>query len=330
MIVWGGISQRCPPISLCGDGFSYDPGADTWAPLPSLGAPTARKMHTAVWASDRMVVWGGAVDTVNHDYTTASGAVFDPTGNVWTATDLPAAPAGRELHTAIWTGKEMIVWGGQAAPAGVFIVFGDGGRLAMPSGTWSAVNMTNSPVPRTWHTAVWTGSRMLVWGGVSAIDVELADGGSYDPATDSWSPISGLGAPAPRHAATAVWTGTEMAIWGGLGCGGSYCGDGALYDPATDRWRPIATSGAPAARAGPSGLWTGDALIVWGGGARSAVGNGGVYRPDAGVWAATGSLVGFSPRSNHSAVWAGTAMLIWGGRAGDPSLPLGDGAAYTP
>src|SRR5439155_16237430 len=34
------------------------------------------------------------------------------TDDTWTATTTSNAPAGRELHTAIWTGSEMIVWGG--------------------------------------------------------------------------------------------------------------------------------------------------------------------------------------------------------------------------
>jgi N-acetylneuraminic acid mutarotase len=330
MIVWGGVSQRCLPLALCGDGASYIPDSDTWNPTTTTGAPASRSQHSAVWASDRMVVWGGAIETVNHDNTTASGGVYDPTNDAWSDTPIAGAPASREIHTAIWTGSEMIVWGGQAAPGGDFVVFGDGGRLDPAAGQWRPVSALNAPAPRTWHTAVWTGSRMLVWGGVSSLGVEMADGGSYDPVTDAWTPVSRLGAPGARHAATAVWTGSEMAIWGGLGCGGSYCGDGALYDPATDAWRAMVGTGAPGARDGATGVWTGAAIVVWGGGGSSVVRDGGLYHPDSKTWESTGNLPGFSPRSNHAAVWTGNAMLIWGGVAGDPGLPLGDGAAYSP
>src|SRR4030095_6732493 len=38
-----------------------------------------------------------------------------------------------------------------------------------PSGciddSWTATNTTNAPTGRFWHTAVWTGSEMIVWGG---------------------------------------------------------------------------------------------------------------------------------------------------------------------
>ena len=47
---------------------------------------------------------------------------FDPlasqvtaAANSWTATTTTSAPSGRELHTAVWTGTQMIVWGGYNA-----------------------------------------------------------------------------------------------------------------------------------------------------------------------------------------------------------------------
>ena len=41
-----------------------------------------------------------------------TGARYNPTTDSWTATSTTSAPAGRYLHTAAWTGSEMIVWGG--------------------------------------------------------------------------------------------------------------------------------------------------------------------------------------------------------------------------
>jgi len=42
----------------------------------------------------------------------------------------------------------------------------------------------NAPTPRDTHKAVWTGSRMLIWGGRYASGPKL--GGSYDPVADTW------------------------------------------------------------------------------------------------------------------------------------------------
>ena len=34
------------------------------------------------------------------------------TDDMWTPTSVANAPVGRELQTAVWTGSEMIIWGG--------------------------------------------------------------------------------------------------------------------------------------------------------------------------------------------------------------------------
>src|SRR5438046_851208 len=73
----------------------------------------------------------------------------------------------------------------------------------------------DAPSPRGRHTVVWTGNKMLVWGGSSGSGKFYNDGGVYDPAANSWGAIPTNGAPGPRFAHTAVWTGTEMIVWGG-------------------------------------------------------------------------------------------------------------------
>src|SRR5205814_9067748 len=41
-----------------------------------------------------------------------TGGRYNPGTDSWTATTTTGAPAGRELHKAVWTGSQMIVWGG--------------------------------------------------------------------------------------------------------------------------------------------------------------------------------------------------------------------------
>ena len=71
---------------------------------------------------------------------------------------------------------------------------------------------------RTAHTAVWTGSEMIVWGG-SADSGPLNDGSRYNPVANNWTAVNTSSAPAARSAHTAVWTGSEMIVWGGAGNG---------------------------------------------------------------------------------------------------------------
>src|SRR5436190_19003045 len=104
----------------------------------------------------------------------------------------------------------MAVWG--AAGCSCLVI---GSRWDHPSAdTWPATAM-GAPEARYYHTAVWTGSRMVVWGGYNQFGTYLNSGGRYDPSTDSWTPTNTIGAPAARYYHTAVWSGTRMIIWGG-------------------------------------------------------------------------------------------------------------------
>ena len=91
---------------------------------------------------------------------TNTGGVYDPLTDRWQPTSTgPGLPQHRANHTAVWTGTEMIVWGGESnsSPA-----LNSGGRYDPESDTWAPVSTgPGAPVKRTFHTAVWTGSRMM-------------------------------------------------------------------------------------------------------------------------------------------------------------------------
>ena len=98
--------------------------------------------------------------------------------------------------------------------------------------TWSAT--AGPPDGRQHHTAIWTGSEMIVWGGEVYTHLSFASGGRYNPSTDTWTITSAINAPAARAYHTAIWTGTEMIVWGG---GVSdLLNTGGRYDPGTDTW----------------------------------------------------------------------------------------------
>jgi uncharacterized protein YggT (Ycf19 family) len=120
-----------------------------------------------------MVVWGGFVfDGSGHFLNT--GGRYNPGTDSWTATSLTNAPSARGDFTAVWTGSEMIVWGG--ASNGVFL--NTGGRYNPGTDSWTATSTTNAPAGRFAHTAVWTGSEMMVWSGVGSSGF-LNTGGRY-------------------------------------------------------------------------------------------------------------------------------------------------------
>src|SRR5436309_8108189 len=88
-----------------------------------------------------------------------------------------------------------------------------------PDNTWDNGSLDDLPDPREYHTAVWTGTLLIVWGGFNGSHL-LNTGSRYDPLTDIWASTSTSGAPTERQNHTAVWTGSVMVIWGGQQSGG--------------------------------------------------------------------------------------------------------------
>ena len=94
----------------------------------------------------------------------------------------------------------------------------DAGDPPCTDNTWTATTTSNAPSARADHTAVWTGSEMIVWGG-GILGTSFNTGGRYNPSTDSWTATSTTNAPSARGIHTAVWTGSEMIVWGGSDVG---------------------------------------------------------------------------------------------------------------
>jgi hypothetical protein len=194
---------------------------------------------------------------------------------------------------------------------------------------WSALEVGGAPSPRHQHTAVWTGSSMIVWGGTNGTSF-MDSGGRYDPVNDSWTPTSTLSAPTPRSKHTAVWTGSRMLVWGGTSATGAVR-SGALYDPTADTWSPISELNAPGTRFDHTAVWTGSMMIVWGGNnGFGAWDTGGRYDPVADVWSPVAETFATpTARSRHAAVFAGTMMIVHGGM-NDAGGALSDLYRYSP
>ena len=240
MIVWGGDGGGGTGNQLTGG--RYSPSTDAWT-ATSIGAnvPTARLGHTAVWAGNRMIVWGGTTGTLNNG-TLNTGGLYDPSSDTWTPTSTASnVPAVRWVHTAIWTGNKMIVWGGYNGSHAT-TPMNTGGVYDPASNTWTPTSTgLGVPSARGGHTAVWTGTEMIVWGGSPDLSTTTTKTGSrYNPSNDAWAPTS-TPASEPRGTAghAAAWTGQEMLIWGNvngdfqqLNTGGRYCADSCAV-PAT-------------------------------------------------------------------------------------------------
>jgi N-acetylneuraminic acid mutarotase len=343
MIVWGGYNG-----SYLDSGGVYNPGDDSWTTLTTSGSPpTARQKHVAVWTGDRMIVWGGDAGAASF----STGSMWDREDDTWVAVDTASAPSARSQFSAVWTGAQMIVWGGcgtcydntiygyahNASAIGVTNTGGAFDPYADADGAWSSVSTTSAPAARYQHTAVWTGSRMIIWGGsegYSASTPQYANtGGIYDPANDRWTATQTTSAPSERSFHVAAWTGYRMIVWGGYYDGPTYYDNGSLLSlndrPNADSWIATTNSSAPSAREGHSAIWTGYEMIVWGGEASgTAVNTGSMYDPVSDSWAAVTTTSAPSARYDHTSVWTGSEMLVWGGT--DGSTYYDTGGLYDP
>ena len=312
-------------------GGRYDPSTDHWTPVAPDDESAVRQQATVVWTGRLAIIWGGFARYASHFYYLNTGRRYDPWNDAWTPTSTSSPASQRTAFTTVWTGSQMIVWGGTAAIPQANAL-GTGGAYDPTTDNWMALSTDSAPEPRTSHSAVWAGNEMLVWGG-SGLSGLLGSGSRYDPNTDIWRPISDENAPSPRYDHAAGWTGTRMVVWGGAGGSSISLQSGGVFDPATDQWAPTSLVNAPVGRQRPTVVWTGLRLVFWGGfneGGNFAPSNtGGQYDPDTDTWTAT-SLVGApSPRQNHSAAWVANRMVVLGGVA-NPFPSNISGGRYDP
>ena len=262
----------------------------------------------------------------------AAGAESGPAHDYWLA--MSSGPlTARNNHSAVWAGDssgngQLVIWGGsdQTNPGQAM---NTGARYFPRDDHWETISATNAPTPRYTASAVWTGSRVLLWGG----SIALGDpGGSYDPLADSWESIPGCPFGVESMGAFATWTGKRMLVF--------EAGRGASYDPVQRTWTQMSTLGAPDALYG-SAVWTGDVWIIWGGRAASDQvfahsSLGAKYDPNTDTWSPTSIVGAPSTREAHNAVWTGTRMVVWGGLAPSgtdtSSAPIvpSDAALYDP
>ena len=314
-LVWGGhrggLFSR---FDAAEDGLSFDPVSGGWQPISEPPLPPFIPAFGA-WTSEELLVLG----TTTRGFDVV-GAAYQPASRSWRTIPFPFRRSSG--FTGVWTGTELVVWGGpdhSAHPRRRGLIYDpstDSWRITSPS-----------PIPGRWsHSAVWTGTEMIVWGGSNA-DSDLADGAAYDPATDTWRTI----APGPlssRQWLPLIWTGREVIVWGGSSFSRSKA-DGAAYDPISDSWRRL-----PPAPLRPrhyhSVTWTGSEVVIFGGYNYHRVFRDGVaYDPAADSWRRIAKAP-IHARCCHSALWTGTEIFVFGGTNGGGAMAHGDGALYDP
>lgn len=256
----------------------------------------------AVWTGSHVIVWGGGAFVQGSS--PIGGGAYDPAANTWE--ELPEAPVpAPDGHTAVWTGREVLYWGGAESSRNVERrVQGTAVAYDPAAKTWRRI--APAPIPmRTFHEAVWTGTEMVIWGGVTEccpIDSVIHDktAAAYDPTTDTWRELANVPPPwsGDDGPAVTVSHGGDVFVWRN--------GELGRYSVAEDSWRslggepadPNAPGGNIITTGGPVAIGTlvGDALFLWIGGGRATDGR--VFAlPGAKekTVADAGQLTGFAP-----------------------------------
>lgn len=247
----------------------------------------------------------------------------------WTAiNNTPAvAPSARRKHLAVWTGSDMVIWGGEDFSG---IKLKDGKRYDPALDSWNA--MASAPMGMTartqYRSGVWTGTTFIVWGETSD-----TTGGRYSPLANSWSTLPPSNAPSARTGHTAVWGFGRMMVWGG-----SYTTSAGDSNEGKDFnltvWENQPATGTLARRrhcAGYDSTIAGvGGVVLWGGSSGLSNGmNSGATYSNGGGWSAlslSGAPVG---RENATGLWRqGQYFLVWGGNNG--TTVFNDGGKWAP
>ncbi len=356
MIIWGGGMIGMPPRA-----GRYNPSTNSWLSLPALPSGQLQlgdSEASAVWTGTRMILWGGT----SAGMLSNAGYSFDPAANAgagsWTPISTTGAPPARTRHYAVWSGAEMIVWGGQAmstTPPIMNVLQNDGGRYNPADDTWLPISATGMPAPRMEATASMAGDKLLIWAGVQADPSGAPSswkyhkhGSTYDLVSNTWSAVTN-GSPAPRYGHTAVWTGTDLIVWGGTATSMAANGidptfnDGARFNAATGVWTTLPALNAPTGRYGHTAVWTGTEMIIWGGqrlesmfgmpAMTTTLNSGARYNPLTNVWSTIDVASAPTARSKHTTVWAGSPvnrMIVWGGSFDGGPMSINTGGCYDP
>ena len=340
----------------------------TWRPLPPAPVVADFGSATSVWTGHELLVFGRdtrtALDPNGNPYSIGAvnvAAAYDVAARRWRPLAPPKGPSNSPGTAAVWTGKQMLVWGSfdyeaydvasnrwrrlPPAPSARGIVvwtgkemigwgggccgdaFSSGSAYSLATNRWRL--LPRSPLAGNQHPiGAWTGRELVLL--VSGLDADgkpaparLARAAAYDPGKNRWRRLAPP--PAVRIGAAAVWDGREILMVGGAAPGGRPTKTAFAFDPGTNRWRNLAPM--PSGRSGALTLWTGKSMLVVGGqGGRSPL----AYDPRTNRW----SVLPRPPlpaRLEPTAAWTGRSLIVWGGV---PTATWGQfrsaGAEFTP
>ena len=163
------------------------------------------------------------------------------------------------FHTAIWSGNGNDCVGGSINFVSQQIqLTSTGGRYNPVTDTWISTSQANVPQTTCYHSAVWTGSSMIVHGGIangaykSTIPIQTA-GPIYLMSLTHDTHIQQSG-PVLKWLFGRVTSNTNPTAGSNTG---------KIFDPIAGTWTVCSTINAPSIRYGHSAVFSGTEMIVW-------------------------------------------------------------------
>jgi N-acetylneuraminic acid mutarotase len=149
-----GVASHASPAT---DGAAWDAATNTWHPIAPMPTTLPGYDPTAVWTGTEVLVWSSAPATPEA-YGREVVLAYNPSTNTWRHLP-PSGLTPRNGGVRVWTGHELVVWGGLNSDRTV--AYGDGARLDPSTNRWR--RLPAAPVPaRGGAAAVWSGHEVLL------------------------------------------------------------------------------------------------------------------------------------------------------------------------
>ena len=204
-------SDHGPLVSAARSGVELAGGR--WSTLAPPSPKAGKTWILAAWTGRYVIAWGSH-SPASQAGSSKYGAAFNPTDDSWRP--LPPAPVNLTVESTIWTGSRVFVWGMPVGGRPTHNVL-----LAFAPATWTWQRLALPPMtPRVSSKVIWSGSRLIVFGGHSRSATALLDGAVYNPRSNRWKTLPAIPrTKAPAKSAekpvgvTATWQANSLYIW---------------------------------------------------------------------------------------------------------------------
>jgi|GEM_PF-2224089 len=265
---------------------------------------TPRYGHGTAIMNNNMFVFGG----IGSDGSTLGDFwQYDSVSDVWVSIPLAGTfiPTINADVSIVNLGSNLYLFGGTSLSPYLY---------QCTSLSWSKSSALGRSNPRYDHTAVVSGSNMLIFGGTNGTsvfsDLRQFNGSIWSARTSSTI---------ARYAHTAVTIGSDMFVFGGIGTNGSDLNDLWVYHYAANNWTQLSNGATP--RHGHAAAAVGSDMYVFGG--RDSNGNelNDLWKYDtvAQVWTPLSTTGGITARNGQTAITVNGNILVFGGTTDNAS-----------